>query len=352
MGNGRIRGRRFRRRHRLLGIAAAQELGAADAHYLPGGYYRADRTLAVRVQRYRGLRPAGHRTANSDFRHCVPFDLVRSLLEEAGLARMTDIVLVDAFTSKPFSGNPAGVCLLSEPALPDWMQSVAMEMNVSETAFLVPAQGGFDLRWFTPLKEVDLCGHATLASAHVLWQDGHVAENEAAIFFTRSGELTARRLETGWIELDFPARVAEPVASPVGLIEALGIEPKFVGRDVDDFLIEVATAREVRELSPDFAALRAIDARGIIVTSADPVGPYDFLSRFFAPAVGIDEDPVTGSAHCSLAVYWSERLGKKDLAAYQASQRGGEVRMVHHGSRVSLMGQAVTVMRSTLVNIA
>lgn len=259
-----------------------------------------------------------------------------------------EIVQIDAFTDQLFSGNPAAVCLLDEPADPTWMQAVAGEMNLSETGFLVPVHGGYDLRWFTPTVEVDLCGHATLAAAHYLLEHKGASWEEPISFFTASGELTAQVGNDGWIELDFPAGTPEAITPPGALLESLGlVDVVSVSRSRLDYLIEVPSADQLRELSPDFGHLGSIGTRGVIVTSVGE-GLYDFLSRFFAPAVGVNEDPVTGSAHCSLGPYWAERLGKEDLLAYQASPRGGVVRVGVRDDRVLLGGQAVTVMTATL----
>jgi PhzF family phenazine biosynthesis protein len=258
------------------------------------------------------------------------------------------LYIVDAFTAAPFAGNPAAVCLLAVSRPAAWMQQVAREMQLSETAFLVPAEAGFDLRWFTPVVEVSLCGHATLASAHVLWESGRLAPDVPARFHTRSGLLTAVRRDDGWIELDFPARPPVPTDPPAGLLAALGVEPLYVGRNQDDYLIVVPDEATVRGLTPDVARLRQLPARGVIV-SAPAAPPYDFVSRFFAPAVGIAEDPVTGSAHCCLAPYWAERLGRNPLRAYQASPRGGTLEVEWRGARVALRGQAVTVLRGELL---
>jgi PhzF family phenazine biosynthesis protein len=257
------------------------------------------------------------------------------------------ITQVDAFTDRPFAGNPAAVCVL--PAWRDdrWMQDLAREMNLSETAFLVSREDGFDLRWFTPAIEVALCGHATLASAHVLWEEGYLPGDRQARFHTRSGLLTADRAGD-WIELDFPSEPASPADPPAGLIAALGVTPRFVGRNRFDILVEVDREATVRGLQPDMTALRRVPVRGIIVTSAAEGGEFDFVSRFFAPGAGVDEDPVTGSAHCCLGPFWQERLGRSELRAYQASARGGVIRVRVAGSRVSLGGQAVTVMRGEL----
>ena len=257
---------------------------------------------------------------------------------------------VDAFTGEAFGGNPAAVCLLSAPRDAAWMQQVAREMNLSETAFLVqrPYAQGFDLRWFTPTVEVDLCGHATLASAHTLWESGALPATEAARFHTRSGLLTATR-RGNWIDLDFPAKPDTPADPPAGLVEALGVTPRYVGRNAFDFLVELDSEAQVRTLQPDFARLRTIAARGIIVTSRASDGACDFVSRFFAPGSGIDEDPVTGSAHCCLAVHWQRRLGRDRFLARQVSPRGGVLQVAIEGDRVRLGGQAVTVLRGELL---
>jgi PhzF family phenazine biosynthesis protein len=257
------------------------------------------------------------------------------------------IVQVDAFTNRPFAGNPAAVCVLQEPRSEQWMRDVAREMNLSETAFLVPREGGYNLRWFTPAVEVDLCGHATVASAHVLWQDGHLPEGRQARFHTRSGLLTADR-RGDWIELDFPAKTATPAEAPPDLLPALGVQARFVARNQFDYLVEVESEETLRAMTPDFTALRKVPVRGVIVTARPSSTEFDFVSRFFAPAAGVDEDPVTGSAHCALGPYWAERLGKTEFTAYQASARGGVVRVRLNGDRVILGGQAVTVLRGEL----
>ncbi|HEY6066416.1 MAG TPA: PhzF family phenazine biosynthesis protein [Thermoanaerobaculia bacterium] len=258
------------------------------------------------------------------------------------------ITQVDAFTSKPFAGNPAGVCVLPEERDEAWMQDVAKEMNLAETAFLVPRPDGWGLRWFTPAAEVDLCGHATLASAHVLWETGLVPQTETARFHTKSGLLTAVR-RGDWIELDFPATPDERVDAPAGLVESLGASPRYIGRSIFDYLVELGGEDSVRSVRPDFRGLARLGTRGVIVTarSADPA--FDFVSRYFAPSYGIDEDPVTGSAHCALAPYWSRQLGKTSFRARQLSARGGELKVELRGDRVGLGGQAVTVLRAELL---
>jgi PhzF family phenazine biosynthesis protein len=250
---------------------------------------------------------------------------------------------VDAFTNRPFSGNPAAVCLLEAPADPGWMRRVAAELGLSETAFVSPVDGGFGLRWFTPEVEVNLCGHATLASAHVLWEAGRLPREAQARFQTRSGWLTAAR-EGAWITLDFPATPVVPGPIPAGAVAAIGIEPVTTGTAGPRWVVEAASEHDVRGLQPDFARLRTLTGRGLIVTAAAPGGAaYDFVSRYFAPWVGVDEDPVTGAAHCALAPFWAARLGRRPLTAYQASPRGGWLRVEAAGDRVRLSGQAVTV---------
>jgi PhzF family phenazine biosynthesis protein len=259
------------------------------------------------------------------------------------------ITQVDAFTDTPFAGNPAVVCLLPAPRDEGWMQKVAREMNLSETAFLVPQADGYALRWFTPAVEVVLCGHATLASAHVLWEDGHLPPGRQARFHTKSGLLTGDRAGE-WIELAFPAKREEPAPAPAGLAEALGAAPKYIGRNQFDYLVEVDGEATVRGLKPDHGALGALPVHGVIVTARADSPGYDFVSRFFAPGSGVAEDPVTGSAHCALGPFWQSRLGKRELVAYQASPRGGVVRVRVAGERVMLGGKAVTVLRGELLS--
>jgi len=263
--------------------------------------------------------------------------------------RTLDIVQVDAFTERPFAGNPAAICVLD--AYPDdrWLQAVAREMNLSETAFLRRRRDGWDLRWFTPAAEVDLCGHATLAAAHVIFQD-RLDDLPELRFHTLSGELGARR-DGEWIALDFPAEPARAGAPAQGLLEALGVRPAeavFTGRNRLDELVVIEDPARLRELAPSMSGLRKIGMRGAIVSSPSDVGEADFLSRYFAPSFGVPEDPVTGSAHCCLGPYWSERLGRPRVVGYQASARGGTVRVTTRGDRVELGGRAVTVMRGRL----
>jgi PhzF family phenazine biosynthesis protein len=260
------------------------------------------------------------------------------------------ITQVDAFTDKPFAGNPAAVCVLSESQAEDWMQNVAQEMNLSETAFLLKQDDGFSLRWFTPAVEVPLCGHATLASAHVLWSQGHLLSDEMARFYTKSGVLIAQRLGD-WIELDFPVNHSQETIAPPQLSEALGVPCKSVLQNSLGYLVEVESEDLLRNMQPNFQQLKTLPMADVIVTSqAHADSEYDFVSRFFAPGVGIDEDPVTGSAHCCLASFWRDRLGKDEFLAYQASRRGGVVKVRYPGGdRVFLSGQAVTVMHGELI---
>ncbi len=258
------------------------------------------------------------------------------------------IYQVDAFTRTPFAGNPAAVCLLPEPASEDWMRNVAREMNLSETAFLVRRAHDYDLRWFTPSVEIDLCGHGTLASAHVLWETGEARPDDTIHFSTRSGPLSASR-DGDWIELDFPATPVVTCDVPPGLLEALGVSAASVGKSVFDYLVEVDNESVVRATAPDMGALSRLDCRGVIVTSRSRDPSFDFVSRFFSPATGLYEDPVTGSAHCALGPYWQSRLGKCEFAARQVSERGGDLRVRVDGERVRIAGQAVTVMRAELL---
>jgi PhzF family phenazine biosynthesis protein len=257
------------------------------------------------------------------------------------------IFTVDAFTDKPFAGNPAAVCLLAQPKSEAWMQHVAQEMNLSETAFVYRIKDGYHLRWFTPAIEVDLCGHATLATAFVLWEVNYLTRNEVARFQTKSGLLTAS-LKENWIELDFPAEPAQEAEAPQELIQALGVQPLFTGKNRFDYIIEVASEDILKSIQPDFALLATVPARGIIVTSRSSQDSFDFVSRFFGPAAGVNEDPVTGSAHCCLGPYWQHKLFKDSFTAYQASARGGIVKVRVVNERVKLTGQAVIVLRGEL----
>lgn len=264
------------------------------------------------------------------------------------------ITVVDSFTESRFTGNPAAVCILERPAEPAWMQDVAAEMNLSETAFAVRRDdaGSFELRWFTPCLEVDLCGHATLATAHVLWEEGHLAPSVFPRFETRSGILTAR-LGADGIELDFPCEpVGSDVSSPAEseiLQAAIPAPIRFAGRNRFDILVEVEDEATLVGLRPDIRKLAELPARGVIVTSRSDDDRFDFASRFFAPNVGVDEDPVCGSAHCCLGPYWGRALRKSSLVGHQRSRRGGVVRVRLEGPRVVLIGRAVTVMRGEFV---
>ncbi len=260
------------------------------------------------------------------------------------------IVQVDAFAEKPFTGNPAAVCVMEGPREEEWMQAVAGEMNLSETAFLYPADGGYNLRWFTPSVEVELCGHATLASAHVLWEEGHVERSYPIKFHTRSGVLPVTS-DDEMIVMDFPSTEPLSIPAPEGLLEALGVEANYIAWAGQNYLVEVADEAAVRGCSPDFGALQAADAGRVIVTAGSEDEQFDFVSRFFAPGAGINEDPVTGSAHCALGPYWAGKVGREEVVGYQASQRGGVVRVTLRGERVLLAGRAVTVMRGELVGV-
>ena len=261
-----------------------------------------------------------------------------------------ELYIADAFADRVFAGNPAAVCLLETRLTDKEMQDIAMEMNLSETAFLHPAKQGFDLRWFTPKTEVSLCGHATLASAHVLWETEKVPRTDAIRFFTQSGVLTAFRHEE-WIALDFPERKAAPFQDE-GFLDAMGVNPVWMGRFASPkgslYLIELENEETVRGLCPDFNRLLATGISGLIVTARAEGSAYDFVSRFFAPAMGINEDPVTGSAHCCLAPFWTERLGKPDLTGLQVSNRSGVVRCRWDNGRVHLMGKAKTFLRGRI----
>lgn len=260
------------------------------------------------------------------------------------------LFIVDAFTTgRPFSGNPAAVCLLDAPAPEGWMQQVAGEMNLSETAFVVPQAERFGLRWFTPAVEVELCGHATLATAHVLWQQNRAERSQALNFVTHSGLLTCRAEGGGSIAMDFPAEPPAASDPPAGLAAALNADPVWIGRNRFDLIVELDSTRAVRQLRPDFARLAAIRCRGTIVTARSDDPQYDFVSRFFAPAVGVPEDPVCGSAHCCLGPFWSARLGKPRLRGLQVSTRQGDIGVEVVGDRVVLRGRAATTLEGRLI---
>jgi PhzF family phenazine biosynthesis protein len=258
------------------------------------------------------------------------------------------LYFIDAFTDRPFAGNPAAVCLADADRDAGWMQAVAAEMNQAETAFVRPRpDGDWDLRWFTTVVEVELCGHATLASAHALWETGRAPSTRPIRFHTMSGVLTCTQAG-GRIEMDFPAEPAQPVSATAEEAFALGATPVFVGRNRMDMLVVLGTAEEVRELAPDMGQVAKIKARGVIVTARSDRPDADFVSRFFGPQSGIAEDPVTGSAHCCLGPYWRDQQGKDELIGYQASQRGGYVAVRCSGNRVILGGTAVTVLAGEL----
>ncbi len=259
------------------------------------------------------------------------------------------ITQVDAFTNKPFTGNPAAVCVLTSPKDDTWMQNLAQEMNLSETAFLIKQEDGYNLRWFTPATEVPLCGHATLASSHVLWSENHLSPKEAAHFHTKSGLLIAKKQED-WIELNFPANPSEAISTPVELREALGVPVKEVMKNSLGYLVEVESEELVRNIEPNFTQLVKQFPEVIVTSVAEKLSEYDFISRFFAPGLGINEDPVTGAAHCCLAPYWRNKLNKDEFLAYQASSRGGVVKVKYPGEdRVFLSGQSVTVLRGEII---
>ena len=257
------------------------------------------------------------------------------------------IFQVDAFTSTPFAGNPAAVCMLDTLPEDGWMQKLAREMNLSETAFLVRQEDGFNLRWFTPKVEVNLCGHATLASAHILWTEGHLAPDQEARFHTRSGLLTAKQ-EDGWIIMNFPVDNARDIKIRPELIKALNAPICEVYEGTVGYIVEVNSEEVVRAVQPNVEILKTLPAKGLVVTSPANGTEYDFVSRFFAPALGIIEDPVTGAAHCALGPFWRDRLNKSEFLAYQASARGGVLKVRCEGDRVVLGGQAITVMKAEL----
>ena len=258
------------------------------------------------------------------------------------------VLQIAAFAGEPFTGNPAAVCLPDTAPPADWMQRVAAEMNLSETAFTWPSGDGFGRRGFTPVDEVDLCGHATLATAHALWETRRLANDKPAIFKTRSGTLTARQ-NGQLIEMNFPAEPATECVPPDDLARPLGSEILWYGQNRMDILVQIANEQAVRNLAPDLDRLARLGTRGVIVTAISENGQVDFVSRFFCPSLGIDEDPVTGSAHCCLAPFWAERLGRDELVGFQASRRGGFVKCTLAGDRVLLGGQAVTILSGAMI---
>jgi predicted PhzF superfamily epimerase YddE/YHI9 len=249
---------------------------------------------------------------------------------------------VDAFTNRIFTGNPAGVCILTVRKDDQWMQNFAAEIGLPETAFLLKQEDSFNLRWFAPKGEVDLCGHATLASAHILREKGILRVDEKARFSTKSGLLTASKVGN-FIELDFPIEEDRETTPPQDLLEALKVQPVYTGKNRMDFIVEVESEEILRNINPDFSQLKSVRTRGVMVTCRSSNFKFDFVSRFFAPSLGIDEDPVTGSAHCCLGPYWQRKLNKTDFLAYQASKRGGVVAVRVGHERVFLGGEAVTV---------
>ncbi|MEL6260061.1 MAG: PhzF family phenazine biosynthesis protein [Cyanobacteria bacterium J06626_6] len=261
------------------------------------------------------------------------------------------LIQVDAFSNRPFQGNPAAVCVTDTPLEENLMQAIAQEMNLSETAFLVPIEGGYHLRWFTPAAEVDLCGHATLASAHVLWQEGYLSADATAKFSTKSGWLSAKQ-DGDWIAMDFPSQpvTANQYIMPQ-LVKALCCHSNIraVSKNDTNYLVELQSESAIGSLQPDFSEMQKLPVQGVIATAAADSGECDFVSRYFAPAVGVDEDPVTGSAHASLAPYWQEKLGKSSMVAKQISARGGILRIsCQPENRVQISGRAVTVLKGKL----
>lgn len=258
------------------------------------------------------------------------------------------IYTVDAFTNQAFKGNPAGVCMTPGAVSEEWMQNVAAEMNLAETAFLHKVDGSYSLRWFTPEVEVDLCGHATLASAHILWTEGYDDAPELR-FMTKSGMLSASR-EGDWIHLDFPLERDNVCEPPEFLVEALGVPFKYAGRNRLDYIVEVENEDVVKSLRPNKELLKLLEGRGVIVTGRANDQAIDFVSRCFFPGIGIDEDPVTGSAHCCLGPYWQTRLNKNELSALQVSKRGGVLKLKLEGERIRISGQAVTTLKGYLIS--
>jgi PhzF family phenazine biosynthesis protein len=290
------------------------------------------------------------RNTRDGYREIAEHSQTDMVISRKGDGMMTAIRCwhVDAFTDKPFGGNPAVVCWMQGQKSTEWMQSVAAEMNLSETAFVRRLGDDFELRWFTPTMEVDLCGHATLATAHALWTEGLCAADQPLRFHTRSGLLPCR-MSDGLMELDFPSTPPREIEASANLFAALGVTSGWVGESKFYRLVVLDAAEQVRNMRPDFRRIAAEKTLGIIVTAPSEDSQFDFISRFFAPAMGVDEDPVCGSAHCCLAPYWANRLQKQVLSAYQASARGGVLRLRYEGERVILGGRAVTVSRGELI---
>ncbi len=255
---------------------------------------------------------------------------------------------VDTFTFRPFQGNPAGVCILTHPKVDSWMLNIAAEMNLPETSFIIRSANGYNLRWFTPTAEVDLSGRGTLASAHIIWEAGLAREEESIVFQTKSGTLTCQRRDDS-IVMDFPLLPERQADPPAALVRSIGTPGVYVGLCGQDILVEVGSEQAVQEIRPDYSAMLELPMRGVIVTGRADTQEFDFVSRFFAPKIGIEEDDVTGSTHCCLASYWSKRLGKNELVARQVSERGGVVGMRVAGERVELLGEAITVMKGDIV---
>jgi PhzF family phenazine biosynthesis protein len=260
------------------------------------------------------------------------------------------IYTVDAFTNMPFKGNPAGVCPLDSMLSDEVLQNIAREMNLSETAFFTPIENGYHLRWYTPTKEVDLCGHATLGTSHILWQKGFLQEGEEAVFSTLSGILKANKYGD-WIEMQFPrGEVIETSEFNMDILNALGVsQPLFIGTyRPDRYLLELQSEEDVREVKPNFSRLQEIGVDRLMITAKSVKMPYDFVSRYFAPGAGVNEDPVTGSAHCYLTPYWAEKTGKSELYAHQASARGGDLQLKLTNENVIIRGQAVTMLEGEM----
>lgn len=261
---------------------------------------------------------------------------------------LSNIYVVDAFTNEAFRGNPAGVCVTENAVSEQWMQNVASEMKHAETAFLHKQEDHYSLRWFTPEVEVDLCGHATLAAAHILWTEGHETASELR-FMTKSGLLKATR-HNEWIHLDFPLEPASACEPPDSLVKGLGVPFKYIGRNRMDYIVEVENEDTVKSLNPDLSLLKQLEGRGVIVTSRANDEAVDFVSRCFFPAIGIDEDPVTGSAHCCLGPYWQQQLRKSEISALQISKRGGVLKLQLSGDRIRISGQAITTLKGRILS--